>query len=49
LERAVSSLRSILIYRERQAALNAAPKTTDEPKPSAPKSTDGAPTPNTEK
>jgi carboxyl-terminal processing protease len=27
LERAVSSLRSILIYRERQAALNAAPKT----------------------
>jgi len=37
LERAVSSLRSIIIYRERQAALQAAPKTTPAANPPAPK------------
>ena len=42
LERAVSSLRSILVYRERQAALKALPKTTPEAKPPAPKSADDA-------
>ena len=45
LERAVSSLRSVLIYRARQAALEPAPKTTAEAKPPAPKSTDGSTTP----
>jgi carboxyl-terminal processing protease len=42
LERAVSSLRSILIYRERQAAL----KTSTEAKPPAPKSAGGSATPD---
>jgi hypothetical protein len=41
LERAVSSLRSILIYKQRQAALNASPK------PPAPKSVEGTTPPNT--
>jgi len=41
LERAVSSLRSVRIYNERQAALNAAPKTTAASEP-APKPGDGA-------
>jgi carboxyl-terminal processing protease len=45
LERAVSSLRSILIYQARQAELNAASKPTPEPKPPAPKSADAAPMP----
>jgi carboxyl-terminal processing protease len=45
LERAVSSLRSILIYKERQAALKTPPKTTAEAKPPAPKSADAATTP----
>jgi carboxyl-terminal processing protease len=42
LERAVSSLRSIRIYNERQAALNAVPKTTAAASPTPPKPTDGA-------
>jgi carboxyl-terminal processing protease len=46
LERAVGSLRSILIYRERQAALNAAPQTPPEPNPPAQKSADAAATPS---
>ena len=37
LERAVSSLRSILIFQERQASLSASPKTNDEATPPAPK------------
>jgi carboxyl-terminal processing protease len=45
LDRAVSSLRSILIYRERQAALNASAKTTAEAKPPAPKAVDGSAAP----
>ena len=45
LERAVSSLRSVRIYNERQAALNATPKTTAEAKPPAPKPTDASVTP----
>lgn len=45
LERAVSSLRSILIYRERQAALNGPLKTPAVAKPSAPNSTDVLTTP----
>ena len=45
LERAVSSLRSVLIYRARQAALEPTPKTTAEAKPPAPKSPDGSTTP----
>jgi carboxyl-terminal processing protease len=45
LERAASSLRSILIYKERQATLNASPKTTAEAKPPTSPSTDGAATP----
>jgi carboxyl-terminal processing protease len=45
LERAVGSLRSILIYRDKQAALNA-PKAAPEAKPPAPKSADAAPTPD---
>ena len=45
LERAVSSLRSILIYRERQAALKVSAKTTAEAKPPAPKAADGSTTP----
>lgn len=42
LERAMSSLRSVRIYKERQAALNAAPKTTADASPVAPKPADGA-------
>jgi carboxyl-terminal processing protease len=45
LERAASSLRSILIYRQRQAELHASAKTTAEAKPPAPKSADGSATP----
>ena len=45
LERAVSSLRSLRIFNERQAALNAAPKTTAEAKPPAPKPADSSMTP----
>jgi len=45
LERAVSSLRSVRIYNERQAALHAAPKTTAEANPPAPKPADGSTTP----
>ena len=44
LERAVGSLRSILIYNERQAALKSA-KTTPEAAPPAPKSADATATP----
>lgn len=44
LERAASSLRSILIYQERQAALNIPPKTTVDANPPALKSVDGAST-----
>jgi len=42
LERAVSSLRSVRIYNERQAELNTAPKTTVEANPPAAKPADGA-------
>ena len=45
LERAVSSLRSVRIYNERQAALNAAPKTTAEAKQPAQKPADASETP----
>ncbi|MCE0521558.1 MAG: S41 family peptidase [Methylacidiphilales bacterium] len=45
LERAVGSLRSILIYQERQAELNSTPKAATEPKPPAQKSADAAPAP----
>jgi len=45
LERAVGSLRSILIYRARQMALNPSPKTTTETNPPAAKSADAAATP----
>jgi carboxyl-terminal processing protease len=45
LERAVSSLRSIGIYKERQAAMNAAPKSASGTAP-ADKSGSAAPTPN---
>ncbi len=45
LERAVSSLRSVRIYNERQAALNAAPKTTTEAKAPAQKPADSSVTP----
>ena len=41
LDRAVSSLRSILIYHARQAALKPAAKTTAQGQPPAPKSSDG--------
>jgi carboxyl-terminal processing protease len=43
LERAVSSLRSILIYRERQATLNASAKTAEEKQPG--QAGDGTPAP----
>jgi carboxyl-terminal processing protease len=46
LERAVGSLRSILIYKAKQTALNAPPKPIGETKPPAPKSADAAPTPD---
>ena len=45
LERAVSSLRSVRIYNERQAALNAAPKTTAEAKQPETKPADASVTP----
>jgi len=45
LVRAVSSLRSILIYRARQAALKASAKTTAEATPPAPKAADGTTSP----
>jgi carboxyl-terminal processing protease len=45
LERAASSLRSIIIYRERQAALKSPPKTPAPVKPSAPKSANAEATP----
>ncbi len=47
LERAVRSLRSILIYRERQAALKAPPETTAGTKPPAQKPAEDAATPDT--
>ncbi len=45
LERAVSSLRSILIYRERQAALKATPKPSTDAQPPASQSADATTTP----
>ena len=45
LERAVSSLRSVRIYNERQAAVNAAPKTTASASQAAPKAADATSTP----
>jgi len=47
LERAVTSLRSVRIYNERQAALNTAPKTTAAANQSASKPADGSTTPAT--
>jgi len=47
LNRAVSPLRSVKLYSERQAALPPAPKTTAEAKPSAEKSADSSATPAT--
>ena len=49
LDRAVSSLRSILIYHARQAALKPAPKTTAQGQAPAPKSADGTTPPNATK
>jgi len=45
LERAVTSLRSVRVYNERQAALNVAPKTTAAANQSVPKPADGSTTP----
>jgi carboxyl-terminal processing protease len=46
LDRAVGALRSVLAYREKQAALNAPPQPSTEANPPAPKSADATPIPS---